>query len=65
MLRIRDDAQAIMYSLVEPIDIDRFMFEVWGSFPADSEIEVEIQEKFKRKAELKKLVNLLKYKASN
>lgn len=48
-LRIRDDAEAVMYSLIEPIDIDRFMFEVWGKFPANSEVEEELKLKFARR----------------
>jgi len=49
VLRIRDDAEAMMYSLIEPIDIDRFTFEVWGSFPEGSPIEEEIELKLVRK----------------
>lgn len=56
VLRIRDDAEAMMYSLIEPIDIDRFLFEVWGSFPKGSPIEEEIKLKYARKS----LSNVLK-----
>jgi len=59
-----DDAKDRMYDLIDCIDIDRFMFEVWGSFPADSPIEKEIEEKFKRRAEIRKLIEVLKYRVS-
>jgi hypothetical protein len=55
-LRIRDDAEAMMYSLVQPIDIDRFMFEVWHKFPADS----GLKEEWKLAALRKELIKLLK-----
>ena len=60
-LRIRDDAESMMYSLVEPLDIDRFMFEVWGKFSANSEIEDEIKLKFARG----RLVHILKQVKNN
>ncbi len=43
ILRIRDDAEAMMYEIVEKIDIDRFMFEVWQKLPADSKINKRIK----------------------
>lgn len=55
-LRIQDDAEAMMYEIIERKDIDWFMFEVWGKFPADSEIDKEIELKFARK----RLVIILK-----
>ncbi len=56
LLRIRDDAEAMMYEIIEPIDIDRFIFEVWETFIADGEFEAELNLKSARK----KLVNVLK-----
>lgn len=32
LLRIRDDAEAMMYEVVEQYDIDKFMFEVWAFY---------------------------------
>ncbi|MDB5194643.1 MAG: hypothetical protein JWN50_657 [Parcubacteria group bacterium] len=57
-LGIRDDAEAMMYSVVDEIDIDRFMYEIWGSFPADSKIEEEIELKRKTSA-VKRFVAVL------
>ncbi len=52
-LRIRDDAEAMMYQVIEPIDIDRFIFEIWGVFLADSEFEAELKAKAEKKEEPK------------
>lgn len=57
--RMRDDAETMMYSLVEPVDIDRFMFEVWGKYPSSSDIEIEIKEKYAKRAVIKELIKLL------
>lgn len=46
ILRIRDDAEAMMYGIIEQIDIDRFIFEVWGVFLADSEFGKELELKW-------------------
>lgn len=56
LLRIRDDAEAMMYEVVERIDIDRFIFEVWGVFTADSPFERELELKWARE----KLIRTLK-----
>jgi hypothetical protein len=55
-LHMMDRADDMMYPLIELIDIDRFIFEVWGWFPSGSEIEEEIELKFARK----RIVNVLK-----
>jgi len=47
-LRIRDDAQAMMYEIIDQIDIDRFIFAVWGVFLADTEFEEELKLKMAR-----------------
>ena len=54
LLRIRDDAEAMMYQVIEPIDIDRFIFEIWGVFLADSEFEAELKTKAEQKENEKK-----------
>ncbi len=62
-LSIRDDAEAMMYQVVEQYDIDKFIFEVWGSFIVDSKFGKEMEEKIARekskkpKAEKKKKDN--------
>ena len=38
MLRIRDDAEAMMYEVIERDDIDRFIFEIWGITLGDDDI---------------------------
>ena len=48
MLRMRDDAESMMYEVVERIDIDRFIFEVWNVFISDSEFEEELELKWAR-----------------
>lgn len=50
------DTEDMMYPLIECIDIDRFIFEVWGWFPSGSEIEDEMKLKFLRI----RLINVLK-----
>jgi hypothetical protein len=45
-MRLSDRAEDLMYEVTEEIDVDRFMFEVWGSFPDGSEVEQEIEAKF-------------------
>jgi hypothetical protein len=61
VLRIRDDAEAVMYSLVVPLDIDRFIFEVWGVITPNSELDEEIEEKNK-KTKIKRIIDLLRSK---
>jgi hypothetical protein len=48
VLRIRDDAEALMYGLIDVIDIDRFTFEIWGTFLSDTEFEEELNLKLAR-----------------
>ena len=55
-LRIRDDAEAMMYEVIDQIDIDRFIFAVWGVFLADTEFEEELNLKLARE----KLLGFLK-----
>lgn len=62
--RIMDDAQNMMYDFIDEIDIDWFMFEVWGSFPASSPIEKEIEERFTKRKEIARLAGLLGSMAS-
>ncbi len=57
-LRLREDSEAIMYSVIQPIDIDRFMFEVWKMFPSDSKIEDELENNAKRR-QIKKIISIL------
>ncbi len=61
-LRIRDDAESMMYSLVERADIDWFIYRVWHKWDTDSpindDIEKEIEAHNKKKA-LEKLVKTL------
>ncbi len=50
-MRILDNAEAMMYSLIDPIDIDRFTFEIWHEFLSpNDELEAEIELKFARRA---------------
>lgn len=55
MLRMRDDAQAMMYEVIERVDIDWFIFEIWQQGDDDSPIW-EIME---TKEEREKLVRVL------
>jgi hypothetical protein len=57
-LRMREDSEAMMYSIIRPIDIDRFMFEVWKIIPADSKLEEELKSKAKRR-QIKKLLSFI------
>ncbi len=57
--RIRDDAETIMNELIEPIDIDRFIFEVWGVRLAGTESDGEIKLKLARRKVLRLLQSLL------
>ena len=56
MLRMRDDAEAMMDSFIERTDIDRFIFEVWQQGDTDSPIWDEIE----RREARKKLMRVLK-----
>lgn len=61
--RLMDDAKEMMFDLIDEVDIDRFMFEVWGSFPSGSPIEQEVENKMRKKektAKMKSLIAILK-----
>jgi len=47
-LGIRDDAEAMMYEVVEQYDIDKFIFEVWGFYLDDGDFAEEIELKISR-----------------
>lgn len=58
-----DDSEAVVAPLIEVDDIDRFMYEIWGSFPAHSPIEAEIEQALELKAkknQYSKLIRILK-----
>ena len=61
-LGIRYDAEAMMYKIIERIDIDRFIFEIWGVFITDSQFETELKLKFGRKNLIRVLKNVIKVK---
>jgi hypothetical protein len=62
-VRMRDDAKAMMYSLVERTDVDKFIFEVWRVLTPGSELDLEIEEKAK-KAKIKRLTGILNNRIS-
>ena len=57
---MRDDAESMMYPLIEQIDIDKFLFVIWQKYVADSEIEKEIEGKTLEGKRLLQLANELK-----
>jgi hypothetical protein len=57
--RIRDDAETVMNELIDPIDIDRFIFDVWGVRLADTEFDGEIKLKLERRRLIRLLQALL------
>jgi len=59
---IMNDAEDDMFRLIDELDIDRFLFEIWHSFPSRSEFGQEIEEKYKRRFLLIKLLSCLKFK---
>ena len=66
--RLMNDSQEFLYDLVEDVDIDRFIFEVWGCFPAHSRLEKEIEEREMKRArarQIKKLLGVLNYRLSS
>jgi hypothetical protein len=63
-LHLMERAEDMMYSLIERIDIDRFIYEVWGWFPSDSELEDEIKLKFSRRYFVEALKRLASNRAS-
>jgi hypothetical protein len=46
--RAIDDSKNKMYGIISEIDIDRFLYEVWGIIPANSPIRKEIEEKHRK-----------------
>lgn len=54
-LGIRDDAESMMYEFIDRIDIDRFIFAIWGVLIAGTEFEVELELKLARKKLIKTL----------
>tara|TARA_B100000745_G_scaffold255578_1_gene178224 strand:- start:2159 stop:4612 length:2454 start_codon:yes stop_codon:yes gene_type:complete len=48
-LRIRDDAEALMYQLIERDDIDWFLYHVWGTFLEGSPVEDMVKKEFQQK----------------
>ena len=61
-LRIRDDAESMMYDLIEISDIDWFIYRVWGRWDADSPINDGVEkeiEKNNRKIALERLAKTL------
>jgi hypothetical protein len=44
-LRIQDDAEAMMYGIAEEYDIDKFIFEVWGSYDVEGRFGQEMEQK--------------------
>ena len=54
-----DDAKDKMFELIDELDIDRFMFEVWSSFPAHSSIQQEIEEKYRKKIKQENIAKLI------
>ena len=60
---LRDDAESMMFDLIEAEDIDWFVYRVWGKWDADSPIndavEKEIEENNKKIA-IQKLIDVLR-----
>lgn len=66
MSGLRDDAQAMMNSLIEVADIDWFIYRVWRKWSADSPINDAIEkeiEEANKKAKIEKLAQILKVRA--
>lgn len=55
-----NDAQEMMHDFVDEADIDRFMFEIWGTIPEYSPIEREVEKKLEKQALIKRLLTTLK-----
>ncbi|MCW1891998.1 MAG: hypothetical protein KIH65_002025 [Candidatus Uhrbacteria bacterium] len=64
MAGLRNDAEDMMYDLINIGDIDWFTYKVWGEWDADSPVTDKIEEDIKnvrnKKNIIQKLVNLLK-----
>lgn len=63
-MHLSGDSEEYMLELVSPSDIDRFMYETWQAYPADSEIAKELEETPARKALIKKLAGIICSKIS-
>ncbi len=59
-MNLMDRAEDRMYSLIERLDIDRFIYEVWSWFPEGSEIEEEVKLKIVRREFINTLKRRLK-----
>ncbi len=60
--RILDNTKELIQERIEEIDIDRFMLEVWHSFPADSAVGKEFEEQLQARAKqlaIQKLIRVL------
>ncbi|HXF90343.1 MAG TPA: hypothetical protein VNJ29_00270 [Candidatus Nitrosotenuis sp.] len=60
--RFRDNSSDLIIDLIDEVDIDRFMFEVWGQFPGDSPIKQEIEERLletSRNHQIKRLIEVM------
>jgi hypothetical protein len=57
--RLMQDAKELMFDLIAYVDIDRFMYAVWGEVPADSPILEEI-EAGRKKSVIRELTQLLR-----
>ena len=61
-LPIRDDAETMMNEMIEPIDIDRFIFDVWGTWLAGTPFDHEIRLRSVRQRLLRALQGVLRRK---
>ncbi len=59
---MRDDAEAMLHGVIEPIDIDRFIFEVWGVWLTNTRFDTEMKLKSARTKLLRVLEDALKRK---
>ncbi len=60
MLRIRDDAEAMMYEVIDTYDIDKFIFKVWQTYDVNTKFGQEMELKLAREALIKVLKKLKK-----
>jgi len=56
---LMDRADDMMYPIIDEIDIDRFIFEVWNEFSSGSQLEEEIRLKVSRDKLAKTLNKIL------
>ena len=59
-MRLMHSASDLMYDMVDENDIDRFLFEIWGSIPSHSAVADELLENTKKKFLRRKLVDLIR-----